>query len=325
MVAFTEVRDKLLTLDQVRERVATTEPLDTKYLSQSDKIRFAFEPSWALALDSRKGTDPVDAVIRVNGRDHQLTKDAAIQAGSSFGLTGVYAQRVPSNLLENHLNYWYSSAGLGDREFNMLSTGADSHVAAFTRPTIHPYSNRLLLENVLNGIQEHYGSQEVFADYKMNHSLVRTDIRLILPEVTRSITNGGMPDVPTGFEDVWSAGIHLTNSLIGKSQTKLEGYLFRWWCANGAITQLPDVGAWSRRGATEEEDVYQWALTSIENVLGGLEYQFDQVQALTQLNVSGNVQNIVGEIFDNYDVPKTSVSRFLTHLSNRKTCPCTQS
>lgn len=302
MVTINDMKDKLLTLDEVQERISATEPLTQKLVHAGNKIAFAFEPTWAIGLENKDGTAPVDAVIRIDGTDHQLTKDAALQAGAAFGLPGKYAAKVPNNLLESQLNYWFS-AGMGDREFNMLSTGADHHVAAFTRPTINPFSNQILVNEVVGGIKERYGSSEIFADFKFSHSLVRTDIRFIVPEASRLISGGGLSDVPSNEDDVWAGGVHLSNSLMGKSQTSLETYLFRWWCTNGATTVMDNVGTWSRRGDHEEQDVYEWASNAVDEVLGGLEAQFDRVQALTSLNAAGNVQDIVQEIFDRYNVP----------------------
>lgn len=303
MATITDMKDKLLTLDEVQERVSATEPLSQKHVSSGNKISFAFDPTWALGIESKDGTATVDAVIRIDGTDHQLTKDAALQAGAAFGLPGKYASTLPSNLLESHLNYWFS-AGIGEREFNMLSTGVDQTVAAFTRPTINPFSNNILMQEVIGGIRERYGANaEIYADYKFNHSLVRTDVRFIVPDAVRHITGGGLSDVPSGEADEWTGGVHLSNSLMGKSQTKLETYLFRWWCTNGATTVMDGVGTWSRRGDHQTDDVYEWARGAVDEVLGGLESQFDRVQALTSLNVAGNVGDIVAEIFDTYNVP----------------------
>jgi hypothetical protein len=323
VVAFDQVKDKLLTLEQVQARLSETEPLSQKQVSGGNKVTFAFDPTWAIGLDQKQGTESVDAVIRIDGTDHQLTKDAALQAGAAFGLPGKHAENLPSHLLEAELNHWFGP-GFGEKEFNMLSTGRDQTVAAFTRPTINPFSNTLLVSEVVQGIVERYGTEDVYVDYKFNHSLTRTDVRFIIPEATRLIRDGGLGDVPAGADDVWSGGIHLSNSLIGKSQTKLETYLFRYWCTNGATTLLTNehgqaLGTWSRRGDHDDTDVYEWAASAVDEVLGGLEAQFDQVQALTQLNVAGNVGDIVAEIFDTYNVPvsqRKAVNQVLIEAEN---------
>lgn len=301
-VTIDDMRDKLLTLDEVQERISATEPLTQKHVHAGNKILFQFDPTWAIGLEQKDGTAPLDAVIRIDGVDHQMTKDAVLQAGAAFGLPGKYAAKLPNNLLEAQLNYWYA-AGIGDREFNMLSAGPDQYVAAFTRPTINPFSNTILVNEVIEGIRERFGSSEILADYKFNHSLVKTDVRFIVPDASYIMQGGGLPDVPSGETDSWAGGVHLSNSLIGKSQTSLETYLFRWWCTNGMTDTMGSVGTWSRRGEHDSEDVYSWASNAVDEVLGGLEGQFERVQALTSLNVAGNVQDVVQEIFDTYQVP----------------------
>lgn len=302
MVTIQDMQDKLITLDEVQERISITEPLNQKHLTFGNKVYFDVTPTWSLGLDAKAGTDTVEAAIRVDGKDYQLTKDAILQAGAAFGLPGKYAQKVPSNLLADNLNYWFTT-GMSEHEFNMLTTGDDQTVAAFTKPSISPFSNRALVESVISGIQDRYGDTEVFADYKFNHSLVKTDIRFIIPEASRTILGGGLSDVPFQGHDDWAGGVHLSNSLIGKSQTRLETYLFRWWCTNGCTTVLPEMGVWSRRGDQDEMDVYEWAEMSVDEVLGGMEAQFDRIQALTSLNVAGNVTDIIRDVFDQYSVP----------------------
>jgi hypothetical protein len=316
MVAFDAMKDKLLTLDQVEDRISTTEPLGQTFLSQHNHTTFAFDPTWAIGIEDKPGTSLVDAVVRIDGEDHQLTKDAALQMGAEFGLTGKYAVKLPASHVERDLNYWYGS-GMGDTEFNVLTVGDEQSVAALTRPTINPFSNRLLMEETVRGIRERYGNDvDVYADYKFNHNLTRTDIRFIIPDAIRHISGGGMADVPHGERDEWAGGVHLTNSLIGKSQTKLETYLFRWWCTNGCTTTLENVGqVYSRRG-DHNPDVYEWARAAVDDVLGGLESQFDLIQALTSLAIrEDSADAVVSEIFDTFRVPVTQRKRVLRTLT----------
>jgi len=315
MVAFDAMKDKLLSLDEVQERISFTEPLTQQFVSSDQKVHFAFDPTWAIGLEDKHGTSAVDASITIDGTERRLTKDAALQVGAEFGYPGKLTAITPSALLEQNLNYWWN-AGMGDKEFNVLSTGADQHVAALTRPTINPFSNRLLVQETVDGIRDYYGQDtEIYADYKFNHSLIRTDIRFIIPDAIRLISGGGLTDVPDGERDEWSGGIHLTNSLIGKSQTKLETYLFRWWCTNGATTQLENIGqVFSRRGEHQTEDVYDWAREAVNDVLGGFESQFDTIQALTSLKLGSNTGEVVSEIFDTFNVPVTQRKRVIEAL-----------
>lgn len=316
-ITASQMEDKLLTLDQVRERLAKTEPLSTDLLTSDTKIKFKLEPSWATTLEALDGTQPVDAFITINGQERQMTKDAALQAAANVGIPSAYVRKTPASLIETHLNYWYSG-GMEDKAYNALSV--NGNLAAFTRPSIEPYSNLTLLSEVLSGVQDYYGDDtQILADYKIMNTLAQTDIRLIVPEEARTIHGSNMNDVPEGGQDQWSAGIHFSNSLIGKSQTAVEAYLFRWWCTNGCTTNLAQAGTWNRKPSYNEMDMLEWARTSVDEVLGGLEAQFEQIQALTSLNVSGNTADIVREIFTDYQIPVSQRQRITDALLESET------
>lgn len=307
MVEVADVLDKVLTMDDVREKLSVTEPLSSTLLTGDDKVRFVYDPQWALTIDSKEGTDLVDAVIRINDVDHQMTKDAALQISSAFGLQSTYVKKVPSNLLEPQMNYWLS-AGLGDKAFNVLSVGEGQNVAAFSKPSINPFSNRVLLDNALGAIEERYGSGAVYADYKFQHSLLQTDMRLIVPEFTRTIENTAVEG------DIWSAGIHLSNSLTGTTPTSIEGYLFRYWCTNGCTTMNTDIGKWNRRHG-QGEDVYEWARATVDEIFQGMSIQFDAVQALTALDVGENLLDVIHTIFDDFNVPVSQRAAIIDNLT----------
>lgn len=299
-----QMRPKLLTLDQVHKTLAKTEPLGDAFLSQESKIKFRLDPGWEMDLDARENTETVGARLTVNGKEFEMTKEAALQAAANIGLSAAYVKKSPSTLIEPALNYFYGS-GMGSDSYNLLTVKGKA--AAFTRPTLVPFSNLDLLESIAEGIHDYYGdSTEILADYKIGHSLLRTDVRLIVPEDERMMRGTDMPDVPERGTDVWSAGIHLSNSLVGKTQTAIEGYMFRWWCTNGATTRFSDIGTWSRRSDGQDEAAaLEWARRSIDDILGGMEERFEQVQALNALKLEGKTGDVLKEIFSNYEVPVT--------------------
>lgn len=318
-VTVDDMRSKLISIEQVQTELSKTEPITSDNINSETKILFKFDPEWTDSLDAIPGTAGVDAIMRINGSDHQMTKEAALQAAANFGITGALVKRLPSDLLEKNLNYFYSTGfGVnGAKDYNVLSV--QDRVSAFTRSTVVPFSNLALLENAIAGIRSNYGKDaEILADYKFSNSLMQTDIRLIIPESSRDIKDSHMNDVLDG-NDRWSAGLHLSNSLIGKTQTSLEAYLFRWWCTNGCTTQLADAGVWSRRSDGQQEDVYEWARNAVDDVLGGLEGRFDQIQALTGLNVAGNTNDIVSEIFSRYNVPTSQRTAITENLLESET------
>jgi hypothetical protein len=177
---------------------------------------------------------------------------------------------------------------------------------------VKPFSNRGLLSYSLQAIDKKFGG-EVYADYKFHHTIDSTDIRLILPEYTKVINDTGVDD------DAWSAGIHLHNSLSGEGgMTSVEAYLFRWWCTNGATTEVNNVASqWSRRsGGQDEFAVYEWAKDTVDDILGGLEYKFDQVQALTSQYIEGEVtEEVIRDIFRMYAIPVSQREEILNELA----------
>lgn len=300
-ISIHDLEKKVMTVDAVYTQLEQTEPLRTEHISATDDIKFHLEPDWAMGIDSLDNTDVVGVTMSIGGDEKRMTKEAVNQAAAAHGLTAPYIKKVPASHIERLLN-WHYGAGMGGAEFNVFSAG--DNITAFTKPTLQPFSNLQLLEKTIEGIKEQHGSDAaIYADYKFANSFLKTNIRLITPFQERSIQDGHMGDVPDGEQDIWYAGVHLSNSLVGKSQTTLEAYLFRYWCANGCTTTMKDVGTWSRRIDGQQDNVYDWAKDTVEEILGGLEYQFDQVQSLTQLSTEGNTSDILRQIFEEYKVP----------------------
>jgi hypothetical protein len=300
-ISINDLEQKVLSVDDVYRQLELTEPLSTVEIDSTKDIKFHMESDWAMGLDALDNTDVVPVTMTIDGIERRMTKEAVNQAAAAHGLLAPYIKKVPATHIERLLN-WHYGSGMGGAQFNVFATG--DKVTAFTKQTLQPFSNLQLLERTIEGIKAQHGSDApIYADYKFSNSFLKTNIRLITPTQERSILDGRMADVPSGEDDIWYAGVHLSNSLIGKSQTTLEAYLFRYWCTNGCTTTLKDVGTWNRRLDGQNDTVYDWAKDTVEEILGGLEYQFDQVQSLTALSTEGNTADILREIFEEYKVP----------------------
>ncbi len=308
------MRSKLLSLDAVRGTLAATEPLSTYEFTIGNEVRFEVDQGWQHGIDAKNPTDQVDARIILGypgagSRVFPLSKDAMLEATSVCGLTKSYAARCPGELLEPQLNYWFRT-GLGERrgvrDFQLLVAGGTG--AAVTRASINPFSNLRLLDEALDGITRRFGANEILVDYKFVHSLRRTHLRLIIPERVRQMTGTGTAD------DAWSTGISIKNSLTGDERTSIEGYLFRWWCTNGALDTRNSTGAWTRRGNSNPEDVYEWARATVDEVLGGLEPALDGVQQLVDIPVEGEANDVLRDVFTHYRVPVPERARIIESL-----------
>jgi hypothetical protein len=288
------MRDRLLPLDQVRSTLETTEPMTEVAFPVGDGVSFEFGGDW-LALTAQEHEETSGAVARVGGQEFSLTRSAALEVTSACGIPKGYASRTPGNLLQDHVNYWFQG-GFGTKEFKLLVRDGTEGMAV-VRSSIVPFSNLRILDEVEAGIKAQYGSDtEILADYKLSHDLSGTWVRLVLPGVVKTLQGTGTDN------DEWSVGVQFRNSQIGTGPTSIEGYLFRWWCTNGAIDQGQHSGVWSRRSGDQNE-VYEWARSAVDGVLGGLEPALDMVGALTQVPVANEAVAVLRDMFSFYSVP----------------------
>jgi hypothetical protein len=310
-VAFSEIQDQLLTLDQVREQLAATEPLQELTFPTSKTTKFTLQPGWAdTTMES-----PTSAILRTPaGAEYQLTRKAVEEAGAYCGAPRGFQNRLPATILEDILDHFFQE-GFGDKEFKLLGmeqAGAEHPLAmAMCRGTITPFSNLRLLDVAIERIQALYGTgAEIYADYKFRHDLEMTNLRLIVPGASRTITGTRVAD------DTWCAGLDIRNSLIGLKPTDISAYLFRWWCTNGATSTLASSGKFSRRGKHDDDDVWTWAESAVNEALGGLEGVFDAVQTLTTIPVNGDTTVVLKDLFAQYGVPQRERQRVIEDMAD---------
>jgi hypothetical protein len=313
-ITIADVQDKLLTLDDVRESLSRTEPLVTHDFEVGPGVAFRLEEDFNHGLKTLEPTDEIPAFISIGGRELQLTRDGFYDALGEIKLPKGFAEKAPSNIIEDSLNYFFREGGLAKGEFKVLGFRGDK-AGAIARGAVQPYSNLRFLEIALAEIEKKYGSGEVFADYKFVHTLQQTHLRLIVPEYVRTIENTGTEN------DTWSTGLQIINSLTGKEQTQINGYLFRYWCTNGAIdTRNSANSVWSRRGAVGQGDqVFEWARDAVDEVLGGLEGSLDAIQAMTGMSIEGNAAEALEDVFKEYKIPggiRTSIIRNMVNEDN---------
>lgn len=312
-----QMREKLLTIPQLRERLAPSEPITpVSFLAGSadDRINFVIQPGWAEAATGLDGDALVNASVIVDGTEHRLTKDALLEATSICGIQKSYAERCPSLFIEPELNFWFkNSPEFAGKEYQVFATGEDQRASAIVKGSVQPFSNLALLDRAIEGIQAQYPNvleTDMLVDYKMQHSLRYTKFSLIIPESSRVIERTGTDD------DSWSAGLSVVNSLIGapQAQTEFAGYLFRWWCTNGAIdTRTQGGGRWSRKKGQGDE-VYEWARETVNEILGGMEHLFDQVQQMVDTPVDGAVEDVLNDIFAEYKLPNAERQRVIANM-----------
>jgi hypothetical protein len=297
------MRGQLLTLDQVRDRFAATEPL-SEIPFEAGSALLRMEPGWGAKTVEQ--ADYTSAYLTVpGGHEYQLTKQAALEVGAAVGIPRQIQVDSDPGILGELIN-WRLQNKLDTRELKALSR--DDRVLAITRGTVSPFSNLALLDVMLEGISKKYGDGEVLADYKFHHDPEHTGLRLIVPGYRRQITGTAVAD------DSWSAGLDFSNSLTGLKQLELHGQLFRWWCTNGCTDTLHAVGGLNRRG-TSQADALEWARATVDEVLEGLEPMLDHVQELVTQPVAGNVRDVLDGLFSDYGIPSRDRHRVIESMA----------
>jgi len=296
----------LLTLDDAMSILRETEPLDDSEfnLDGSDDVEFKLPHGWTdNGMKEAAPDTETNCTVKVKGGDEvRLTKEALLKMTSSIGLTKDYVLRSPGPLIQANLNWWVRHNGVKQAN-GMRMLSKDGVGVAFMKNSLFSFPNLPLVERVVGSIREKYGDEQLYVDYKMFHSLERTALRIIIPAFKRTLdTARHSVEVP----DDWSVGIQLTNSLMSSADTKLNvsGYLFSWWCTNGAISQHATSGDYNRRVQGQDyDDVLDWAGMSTTSVLGDLERELDDVQALTQVSLEGELNDVVKDVFRSMGVP----------------------
>lgn len=310
-ITIADVQDKLLTLDAVRETLGSTEPLNTyEFEVGGNAVAFNLAEDFNHGLKATEADAPLNAFITISGTELQLTPDSLYELAGEAFMTKGFVQNYPAETVEDALNLQFTS-GLHGKDYKVLAVG-NRKAAAVTRGALQPYSNLRFLEIALEAIEKQYGAGEVWADYKFVHNLKQTHLRLIVPEHVRVMHNTGTDN------DTWSAGLQFKNSLNGDEQTEFNGYLFRYWCTNGAVdTMNSSNSVWSRRGAAGKGDaVFDWARDAVDEALAGLEGSFDAVQALTDISIEGSADTALEGVFNTYKIPVAERVRITKNMVN---------
>jgi hypothetical protein len=305
MITLDDMREKLIPLSEAQARLAESEPL-REYNLDEGNVRFVLADGWNHGLDAKDGAATVDAAIVLGGAELYMSKDAMLQATSLCGLPAAYVKKTPAKLIEPQLNYWYNEQGIGNRPAKLLVTKGQG--AAVTRQSIKPFSNLRILDSVIDGIHERFGDEEILVDTKFHHALAGTHMRLILPSQRFQVQDTGVD------EDEWLIGLNIYNSLTGKGKTSVNGYLFRWWCTNGAIDTKASSGTWTRNSYEEGKDVYDWAREVVNSVLDPMEESKVMLQDMAHTPIGDDINQILLDLFEDYTLPARDRKRIIENM-----------
>jgi hypothetical protein len=273
---------RLISLEDAYNILSTTEPLHQNEfaLDGSNDVAFSLPLGWNDEIRDKDATTLTDCTVQIDGAEPvRLTKEAILKMTSSIGLTKDYVMRTPGLLAK------------------------DGVAVGIVKSTLSTFPNVPLLDRVVQQIKERYQTDEILVDYKIAHTLERTALRLIVPETSVMIDSARNDSTR---EDRWSLGLQLTNSLVGDPETRLNlsGYLFAWWCTNGAISTHASSGNYNRRVQGQDlDEVLGWIDASVDAIFTDLEPELDDVAALTTEGLEGELNDVIADVFKTLKVP----------------------
>lgn len=318
--------DALLTLEEAREILGTTEPMGEVLFAtgkdEEDLDAAAPEVSYGEDWVVPGVTSPTQAWLELpgGGQTFQLTFQAAQQVGSLCRINKGQQLFWPPSLLEQAVN-WALAKGLKRRDIKLLTAGYGTDQAgeqvplavAQARGAVEVFSNLKLLDVVSQCLQHRYGVGEdkIRVDYKLQHDLEATAFRVIaltdLPYMPRESDGEDM--------DRWYPGVQVRTSVIGLKQTIIDGYLWFEGTTGGVVDIAHSAGGFARRGAPRG-GVYEWAAESVTDVIKGLDEFAEGLQPMAKLGLGGPVSVVLEDLFAQYSIPKAQKTRITETLAD---------
>lgn len=258
--------------------------------------------------DEVLGFEPEDVldgvVLETNGAGNiPLTKGAFTELMTKFGIGAKYALTLPPHYLAPQVNYWLRHGSTLD--LRMLTF--DGEGVGFTKsplaPTVHASQ---VFEQAVESLCAATGTNpdDLRVDYKLTHTLKETAFRLIQPTQLKSITSARDGETKS---DSWNFGLSVNHSVTAKFPTVAEGYMFAWWCTNGAIATHGASSKYDRRShADDAEEFSEWFNRVTEDIVADTPRELETIQTLTSVNLKGEMSEAAEEVFKRYKVPTQS-------------------
>ncbi len=223
------------------------------------------------------------------GREYKVGKDAAPQALRHVpGLSSAAIKEWPVEHLLQPLNWWYKN---GEGEVRALAN-SEGEIISFTKRSDHGINNPLrMLEAIEEGLAEKgVATDDLYYD-KVRVGLDRVSFAVVTHERHEEIKAG----------DIMDAGIMAFTSPTGESHIEVTPYLNRLICTNGMVSPVA-MARWSVRG-DDGGSVFDWAKEMTLQSWDAIDDEMDAVKNLTQVEVDGNVHNVLADLFERHHVP----------------------
>lgn len=305
-----EVLSTMYTVDEALD-LLTPKVSGTVLIDENTSVDLDLPYKWELDLDSLDDEDMVSGTaLSIGGKEYAISKAALLDLTSRFHISKKYVSLVPPYLLKPHMSYWLSQ----NQNSMRFLFNADKEIIALSKsPAGMLLSAQEVMEQTLNCLYQLTGAypSDLHVDYKLTHDAKRTDFRIVYPfqgKVIHSVRDGVK-------EDLWHYGLSISMSESGLFPTSVEGYMFAWWCTNGAISTHASSGKFDRRSHEDDpEEFMVWFGNQAADTLLDMPNELESVQALTSIDLKGEMSDAAGEVFKRYKVPTVARESVLNAL-----------
>lgn len=289
----------LLTIDEGLATIAASDsPEFRDFVSDGSGPKMDFETGWNSGILDRPMDDLVPVQMKFQDETFPMTRAALQELTSQVGLLKNYVAKTPDSLVSPHIDYWMKN--MDNKHRVLIEDGA---IVSLCKPSKHdPFPSLPLAEGVVSAMSEKLGVDvsELKVDYKLSADRDRVAARFVAPvQKTIQSSRGGL-----SVADDWSVGIQLMTSLSGATRLSLSGYLFAWWCTNGATTTHAETTKFTKRAdGTDLVDALEWTEGSVDAVLDGIGHELEAVAELTEVSVKGDLSQVMHEVFAQTPTP----------------------
>lgn len=290
----------MLPVAAARARLAATEPLAAAtFWTRDAGLCATYDKGW----DEVETDAPAPAWLTVPGHGlFQLTRQAARELASTSKVPQKYQEFLSPALLTANVNYALRER-LRECELKLLLAGPGESPDGEACPlaagqclaTVVPFSNPRLLDITLLAIRAKFGvaaAESACVDYKLFSDPEHASFRVVVPATAQDA--GG---------EAWCYGLEVSNSLTGKTQTVIGGYLFALDSTDGITDVEHSAGGFCRRGSLPD-DVFAWAAAAAAQCLNGADSAFSGLRALRRRDVTEEYERVLGQLFRDSPVSK---------------------
>ena len=204
--------------------------------------------------------------------------------GHLMGIPVSYMEKVPSQLIVPHINYWLDSRS-ADGDMHTLGLNSEGLVNFFYKGDRIPVPSTVAMDIV----EEKLGTDVTYSHVSVN------------PDFIRFSATSPTSEREVGVGDPVRFGVTVTNSTTFKTALEVSAYVHRLTCSNGMVSQQNTVKYQSKPDDGQED----WLAMAVEQAIQAASDEFDRLESMSQIDLNGHVPDYLNQMFAEFKVPRS--------------------